>query len=82
MLSAQNTLGIGGEPLSDGDKKILDSTRQCVTESGENERCIQELLRMQEIGKHELQWLYGHYEGFQFLSTSFLPMAILRRDYI
>jgi hypothetical protein len=43
---------------------------------------MQELEAMEAVGKLELQCLFGHPDGIGYLSSSYLPQAILQHDYI
>jgi hypothetical protein len=43
---------------------------------------MQELDGMEALGKLELQCLFGHPDGMGYLSSSYLPQAILQHDFI
>lgn len=71
----------GGEPLTSRDLAISRSLQEqkfIVSDP----RYLAEIEAMEKVGKHELQCLYGHPEGLQFLSKRFLPTALLSHDYI
>lgn len=79
QIQQLDTIDQYGEHLSIRDEKLIHTLRHRMHHISEY---IRELDVLQQVGKHELQWLYGHEEGVQFLSQTWLPRAILRGDYI
>lgn len=69
-----------GEPLTARDETILEGLKQRNSRVREDVRYVQETNAMKELGKFELQWLYGHHEGISFFRR-FLLKLILQADY-
>lgn len=61
---------------------MVASLRASVERNNLGERYMEEIGEMERLGKHELQWLYGHPEGLSYLSKTFLPMSIMRQDFL
>lgn len=71
---------LAGEPLTRNDNTILRNLeRQNL--SIIDDRYTSEIQKMSSLGKYELQCLHGHPTGLRFLTETFLPSLILRRDY-
>lgn len=70
-----------GEPLSDRDRGLLSRLlrRSSVRERQEY---VRELESMADMGKYELQGLYSHRSGVGYLASTFIPTALVRRDYL
>lgn len=81
-LDSEFSIGLCGESLTARDNAVVASLRKTVDRSNLDESFMEEIGEMERLGKHELQWLYGHPEGLSYLSKTFLPMAILRGDFL
>lgn len=76
------SIGIAGDPFTLGDKRTLRRLRQAAERRRERQAILQELDLMQQLGKHELQWVYGHELGAKYMARGFVTEAILKGDYI
>ena len=77
-----SVIGLCSEEFSTNDERIRRTMLQRIAHLPNSKLYQRELNAMSELGKHEIQWLYGHPEGLAYLSRTFLPDAILHRDYI
>lgn len=80
-LQAMPWVTLPGEELTTRDKALVKSLKKQAF-IAQDRRYLEELDLMEELGKHELQTLYGHPEGTRYLSSTFLPNALLQHDYI
>lgn len=80
-LQAMPWVTFPGEQLTVRDKALVQSLKK-QNHILNDSRYVEELDLMEEMGKHELQVLYGHPEGTNFLSSTFLPTALLQHDYL
>lgn len=76
------SIGIAGSPLTLDDTRTLCRLKQEAESRDEHEAILQEIDLMQQLGKHELQWVYGHELGVRYMARGFVVEAILKGDYI
>lgn len=76
------SIGIAGSPLTLDDTRTLRRLKQEVKSRKEHDAILQEIDLMQQLGKHELQWVYGHELGVRYMARGFVVEAILKGDYI
>lgn len=58
----------------------MKTIRVRLSDLGRLEDYEKELSELEQIGKHELQYLYGHPDGMNFLATTFIPQEVLRSN--
>ncbi|CAN8073153.1 unnamed protein product [Agarophyton chilense] len=80
-VSKHSYIGSNGETLTERDVAIIRGLQRNHKVFCENVHYANELKAMKQIGKYELQWLYGHPSGTDFLQD-FILDAILHGDYI
>lgn len=76
------SIGIAGLPLSLDDVRTLRRLKHMAEVRKEHPDVLQELELMRRLGKHELQWVYGHELGAGYMARGFVVEAILKGDYI
>ena len=69
-----------GDPFTESDEAMVRNLRRRNL-GAVDLRYVQEIEMMKTLGKFELQALYGHPEGDQFLTETYLPTRIFERDY-
>lgn len=76
-----SNIGMCGDDLTTRDATILDGLQENNRMIRNDERYVEEIEEMRQLGKYELQWLYGHCDGAAFLEK-FVLEAILHGDYL
>ncbi len=71
---------LSGEPLSNRDNALMETIRSRLIGLGRLDDYERELTELERIGKHELQYLYGHPDGITFLAERFIPQEVLRSN--
>lgn len=80
-IAKHSYIGYDGEPLTDRDRSILDGLQRNTRLIRESSHYMEEVQAMKRLGKYELQWLYGHASGANYLEH-FVLESILCADYI
>lgn len=80
-IKQHSYIGACGEELTSRDLAIIRGLQRNHAVFRENAAFATELEAMKELGKYELQWLYGHSTGHDFLQR-FVLDAILHGDYL
>lgn len=76
------SIGMWGEALTARDESLLRNLELRDPVIRADRRYMRETRAMRELGKYELQWLYGHARGVGYFSQVYLLDAILRADYL
>lgn len=69
------------EPLSSRDRKLC-QTLKLQKHIRQSQDYLTEIEYMEQTGKHEIQVLFSHPEGIEFLCATYLPTVILQHQYI
>ena len=75
-------IGRSGESFTTRDKSLVETIRRRLRALNCLGQYEKELVTMEKEGKYELQWLYGHPQGLSYLSSTFVPRAIMRQDFL
>ena len=79
-INSDHNIGLCGEPLSNRDVSLMNTIRERLRGLGRLQDFEPELSKLEFIGKHELQFLYGHPDGINFLASTFIPQEVLRSN--
>lgn len=77
-----SSIGMSGVPLTPDDERVLGRIQGVARTHNESASISRELSLMREVGKHELQWVYGHELGPQYMARGFVQQAIMTGDYL
>lgn len=80
QLDAEHNIGLCGERFSRRDTALMSTIRERLEGLERLQEFEEELEILEQIGKHELQYIYGHPDGIEFMASRFIPQQVLRSN--